>query len=143
MPGELPLVLLALLADEPQGGYQLLGELSRRFAPGYRPSPGSVYPALAALRAEHLVDQVPGRGRGAYRLTARGRRLLADKRDLLGQIEQRTRTALESGASLQPVLARFVSQVSKLSGRVDRAAVERILDTAATAIGDLEVRNEA
>jgi hypothetical protein len=39
-------------------------------------------------------------------------------------------------------VARFAARVSKLSGRVDRAAVERILDTAAKAISDLEVSNE-
>ena len=82
MPGELPLVLLALLAERSQGGYELLGELDRRFAPAYRPSPGSVYPALSAFRAERLVEQDRS---GAERLSgdARGRRLLADQRDVL------------------------------------------------------------
>ena len=139
MPGELPLVLLALLADEPQGGYQLLDELGRRFAPGYKPSPGSVYPALTALRAENLVVQVAGKRRGVYRISAEGRRLLASKQELLAQIEARTRTVLTDTTSLQPLVARFTERVSKLNGRVDRAAVERILDTAAKAIADLEV----
>jgi len=139
MPGELPLVLLALLADEPQGGYQLLDELGRRFAPGYKPSPGSVYPALTALRAENLVVQVAGKRRGVYRISAEGRRLLASKQELLAQIEARTRTVLTDATSLQPLVARFTERVSKLNGRVDRAAVERILDTAAKAIADLEV----
>jgi DNA-binding PadR family transcriptional regulator len=143
MPGELPLVLLALLDDRPQGGYQLLGELGRRFAPNYSPSPGSVYPALAALRAEELVEQVPGGGRGTYRVTADGRRLLNDKRELLAQVEARTSTALDADKSLRPVVTRFAAFVTELSGRVDRAAVERILDNAAKAIADLEVRSEA
>ena len=139
MPGELPLVLLALLADEPQGGYQLLDELGRRFAPVYKPSPGSVYPALTALRAENLVVQVVGTRRGAYRISAEGRRLLASKQELLAQIEARTHTVLTDSTSLQPVVARFTERISKLNGRVDRAAVERILDHAAKAIADLEV----
>jgi len=141
MPGELPLVLLALIAVRSQGGYELLGELERRFGPTYRPSPGSVYPALSALRAEQLVGQETGRGKGAYRLTAAGRHLLSDKRDVLARIELRTGAAVEPDSSLQPTLARFAARVTKLSGRVDRAAVERILDTAAKAIADLEVSN--
>ena len=44
MPGELPLVLLSLIAGRPQGGDELMGELERRYGPVYRPSPGSVYP---------------------------------------------------------------------------------------------------
>ena len=140
-PGELPLVLLALIADRPQGGYELLRELERRFGPAYRPSPGSVYPALSALRTEQLVEQETGRGKSAYRLTAVGRQLLAAQRDMLTRIESRTSTALEPDSSLQPTLARFAARVTKLSGRVDRAAVERILDTAEKAIADLEVSN--
>ena len=141
MPGELPLVLLALLGDRTQGGYELLGELELRFAPSYRPSPGSVYPALSALRAEGLVEQVSGPGKSTYRVTAGGRRLLADQREVLQRIEDRTRTVLDDDASLQATLARFSARITKLSGRVDRAAVERVLDNAAKAIADLEVSN--
>jgi|GEM_PF-2666056 len=141
MPGELPLVLLDLLSDRPQSGYELLGELERRFGPGYRPSPGSVYPALSALRAEQLVEQESGGGKASYRATAQGRRMLTDQRVVLARIEARTSAALKSDASRQLVLDRFVARISKLSGRVDRAAVERILDNAAIAVADLEVTN--
>jgi DNA-binding PadR family transcriptional regulator len=141
MPGELPLVLLALIAGRPQGGYELMGELERRYGPAaYRPSPGSVYPALSALRAEQLVAQEPGRGKGAYRVTASGRRMLAEQRDVLTRVDSRTRAQLAPDVSLEPIVARFAARVSKFSGRVDRAAVERILDTAAKAIADLEVK---
>ena len=142
MPGELPLVLLALISEHPRGGYQLLGELSRRFAPTYRPSPGGVYPALAALRTEGLIKQAAGRG-SEYRLTARGRSLLAEKRELLDQIDIRTNSAPEFGATLQPTLDRLVARVAELRNRVDRAAIEHILETATSALADLEVRNEA
>lgn len=142
MPGELPLVLLSLIADRPQGGYELLGELERRFGPSYRPSPGSVYPALSALRTEELIQQVAGQGKASYLVTSRGRRMLAEQGDLLANIETRTSVALLNHSSLQPALARFSTRISKHSGRVDRIAVEGILDAAAKAIADLEVSNE-
>ena len=138
MPGELPLVLLALVAERPQGGYELQAELARRFAPNYRPSPGSVYPALSALRAERLIEQTVGKKAAAYRVTTSGRGLLAEKRDLLARIEARTSGA-SAGASLEPALARFAAHIRTLNGRVDQAAVERILDTATRKINDLEV----
>lgn len=140
MPGELPLVLLAMLAERSASGYELLGELERHYAPNYRPSPGSVYPALSALRVEQLVERA--KGKGPYRITSTGRRMLTQQRDVLERIEARTLPAPSSQESLQPTLARFAARVSKLSGRVDRAAVERILDTAAKAITDLEVSSE-
>ena len=142
MPGELPLVLLAMLAQRSLSGYELLGELERHYAPNYRPSPGSVYPALSALRAEQLVEHAEGKGKGQYQITSRGRRMLAQQRDVLERIEARTLPAANSEESLQAILARFAARVSKLSGHVDRAAVERILDAAANAITDLEVSNE-
>jgi DNA-binding PadR family transcriptional regulator len=143
MPGELPLVLLDLISDRPQGGYELLGELGRRFGPaGYRPSPGSVYPALSALRAEQLIEQESGGGKASYRVTAQGRHMLTDQRVVFAKIEARTSAALKSDASWQLVLDRFVDRISKLSGRVDGAAVERILDNAAKAVAELEVSNE-
>jgi DNA-binding PadR family transcriptional regulator len=141
MPGELPLVLLSMLAERSLSGYELLGELERQYAPNYRPSPGSVYPALSALRTERLVDQAPSKSKGPYRVTTKGRRMLAAQRNVLERIEARTSSAAESIASLQPSLAQFAARISKFSGRVDRAAVERILDTAAKAIADLEVSN--
>jgi DNA-binding PadR family transcriptional regulator len=141
MPGELPLVLLHLLSDRPQSGYELLGELERRFGPNYRPSPGSVYPALSALRAEQLIEQESGGGKASYRVTARGRRMLADQRVVFARIEARRSAGLKSDDWPHLVLARFVARIINLSGHVDRPAVERILDNAAKAVADLEVTN--
>jgi DNA-binding PadR family transcriptional regulator len=141
MPGELPLVLLALIADEALGGYELLRELERRFAPGYRPSPGSVYPALTALRAEGLVEAVSATGKAKYRRSLAGHQLLAEQADTLRRIEERTNTAIASAASLQEVLARFTARVAGLGDRIDRARVERVLDDALRALTAPEVRS--
>ena len=141
LPGELSLVLLDLLSNRPQGGYELMGELERRFGPSYRPSPGSVYPALSALRAEELIKQESGRGKASYRVTAKGRRMLTHQRVVFARIDARRSAALKSDATLQLVLDRFVARISNLSGRVNGAAVERILDKAAKAVANLEFSN--
>jgi DNA-binding PadR family transcriptional regulator len=138
MPGELPLVILALLSERPQGGYELLRELERRYGPAYRPSPGSIYPALAALRAEQLVEPVGGGRRTAFAPTTEGRRMLADQHEVLARVETRTGNRSDEDRSLQAMLGRFTDRVSRVAGHVDRAAVERILDKAAKTIADLE-----
>jgi hypothetical protein len=74
-------------------------------------------------------------------VTALGNRLLESQGEVLRRIEVRTRAVLDSDDSLQAALDRFTARISKLSGRVDRAAVEHVLETAAKAITDLEVRN--
>src|SRR5579884_3382338 len=56
--GDVRAALLALLAEEPRNGYGLMQELERRSDGIWRPSPGSVYPALQQLEDEGLVRQV-------------------------------------------------------------------------------------
>jgi DNA-binding PadR family transcriptional regulator len=79
--GELPLVLLALVAEQPRHGYQIMGELDRLFGPDYRPSPGSVYPAVDALQAEGLIAGEVGHGKTTYHITAAGEEALATRSD--------------------------------------------------------------
>jgi DNA-binding PadR family transcriptional regulator len=133
--GELPLVVLAMLADRPMHGYELMSELSRLFGPRYRPSPGSVYPALEALEAEGLLAGEAETGRNTYRATAAGLEALEKRVDDLAALELRTGVQVQPSAdSLESVLARFRARLGPLSGRVDLAEVEPILDRAAAEI---------
>jgi DNA-binding PadR family transcriptional regulator len=70
--GDVRAALLVLLAEEPRNGYQLMQEIEQRSDGVWRPSPGSVYPALQQLEDEGLV-RVEGEGRKAYTLTDEGR----------------------------------------------------------------------
>lgn len=132
--GELPLVVLAMLADRPMHGYELMSELSRLFGPRYRPSPGSVYPALEALEAERLLEGEAETGRNTYRATEAGLEALEKRVDDLAALELRTGVRVRPAESLEPVLARFRARLSPLSGSVDVAAIERVLDRAAAEI---------
>ena len=81
--GDVRAALLLLLAEEPRNGYQLMQEIERRSDGVWRPSPGSVYPALQQLEDEGLVEQA-GEGRKAYTLTAEGRAHVEEHRQELG-----------------------------------------------------------
>ena len=48
--GDIRTAALLLLAEEPRNGYQIMQEVQERSDGVWRPSPGSVYPALAAAR---------------------------------------------------------------------------------------------
>ena len=52
--GDIRAAILALLAEEPMHGYQIIRELSERSGGVWRPSPGSVYPTLQQLEDEDL-----------------------------------------------------------------------------------------
>jgi DNA-binding PadR family transcriptional regulator len=82
--GDVRAAALLLLAEEPRNGYQLMEEIERRSGGAWRPSPGSVYPALAQLEDEGLVRAEETAGRRAYRLTAEGEEYVEENREALG-----------------------------------------------------------
>jgi DNA-binding PadR family transcriptional regulator len=75
--GDVRAALLVLLAEEPRNGYQLMQEIERRSDGVWRPSPGSVYPALQQLEDEGLVRSDESEGRKLFHLTDAGREAAA------------------------------------------------------------------
>jgi DNA-binding PadR family transcriptional regulator len=53
--GDLRLLLLALIGEKPRHGYDLIKAIEERFAGGYAPSPGAVYPTLTMLEEQDLI----------------------------------------------------------------------------------------
>ena len=86
--GQLRLYLLALLDSGPKHGYELITALSDRFGGTYRPSAGTVYPRLARLEEEGLVQRVDDGRKGTYALTDAGREELAARRGDLAALEE-------------------------------------------------------
>ena len=130
-------MLLALLSEQPMHGYDVMAELDRLF-PDYRPSPGSVYPAMEALEAEGLIEGAAAGGRTTYSVTAAGQKALGARRDALAALELRTGARLGGRDSLAPVLDRFRARLAPLDGRVDPEAAEAVLDRTAAEIESLE-----
>jgi DNA-binding PadR family transcriptional regulator len=75
--GDVRAAMLKLLAEEPRNGYQLMQEIERRSDGVWRPSPGSVYPALQQLEDEGLVRAEETDGRKLFHLTDAGREAAA------------------------------------------------------------------
>jgi DNA-binding PadR family transcriptional regulator len=71
--GDIRATILALLAEQPMHGYQIIQEVGERTGGAWRPSPGSVYPTLQQLEDEELVRTVPSDGRRVFELTDTGR----------------------------------------------------------------------
>ena len=77
--GDVRAAALALLAEESMNGYQIIQQISERSGGLWRPSPGSVYPALAQLEDENLITlQATAGERRAYELTEAGRTYVAE-----------------------------------------------------------------
>jgi len=82
--GDVRAALLLLIEGGAQNGYQLIQEIERRTDGVWKPSPGSVYPALQQLEDEGLVRAVEFEGKRAYELTDEGRGYVDEHREELG-----------------------------------------------------------
>lgn len=71
--GRLRLYLLSLLDEAPRHGYEVIRALEERFDGMYSPSAGTVYPRLARLEEEGLVEREDEGRKAVYRITEAGR----------------------------------------------------------------------
>jgi DNA-binding PadR family transcriptional regulator len=93
--GGLRLYLLKLLDDQPRYGYELIRLVEDHFMGMYTPSAGTIYPRLAAMEADGLIEHDEVDGRKVYRLTDAGREELearkADLKDLQSRAAESAR----------------------------------------------------
>jgi DNA-binding PadR family transcriptional regulator len=82
--GDVRAAALLLLAENPRNGYQLMQEIESRSNGMWRPSAGSIYPALAQLEDEGLVRGEEQEGRRTFVLTDAGRAHVEERRAELG-----------------------------------------------------------
>ena len=128
--GDVRAAALALIAEQPMNGYQIIQEIGERSGGVWRPSPGSIYPALQQLEDEGLIRAESGDGgRRAYQLTEEGgqyARTHADElrapwedlggpsghaiemRSLLGQVAMAAFQVVSAGTDAQAAQARQV-----------------------------------
>ena len=79
--GDIRTAALLLLAEEPRNGYQIMQEVEERSDGAWRPSPGSVYPALQQLEDEGLIRSEEIDGRKLFALTDAGRAHVQERGD--------------------------------------------------------------
>jgi len=74
--GDVRAAVLALLAEKPMHGYQIIQEIEERSGGAWKPSPGSVYPTLQLLADEGVIAAEESNGRKTFSLTDEGRRIV-------------------------------------------------------------------
>ena len=77
--GDIRTAALLLLAEEPRNGYQIMQEVQERSGGVWRPSPGSVYPALQQLEDEGLIRSEEQRRAQGVRAHRRGPRVVQER----------------------------------------------------------------
>ena len=112
-PGDLRLMLLALIAEKPRHGYELIKEIEQKFGGAYSPSPGSIYPTLTLLEElDHVRASATDGARKLFEITDQGRAFLS-----------------ENQATLDGVLARMTLAARHMSGRAWPESVHQAMHT--------------
>jgi DNA-binding PadR family transcriptional regulator len=132
--GDIRTAALLLLAEEPRNGYQIMQEVEERSDGVWRPSPGSVYPALQQLEDEGLIRSQESDGRKLYALTDSGRERVQERPDdatapweqMSGDVSSEQH---ELGALMRQVAFAF-AQVIRTGSKPQLAKARDVLDAA-------------
>jgi hypothetical protein len=84
--GDLKLILLALIAEQPRHGYELIRTIEEMFDGAYAPSPGAVYPTLTLLEELGHASVASGDGKKLYTITAEGNAFLAANKEAVDAV---------------------------------------------------------
>ncbi len=141
--GDMKYVILKLLQDKPRHGYEVMKELEERMHGCYSPSPGTVYPTLQWLEDEGLVTARDVDGKKVYEVTDAGRQFLQEHRDVVDDIFERVREAVDrvAGGGMVDVnraLGRVVKAVYRAGWKVDEVARKRVAELLAKAAEEIE-----
>src|SRR6185436_4810155 len=99
--GDLRLIALGLIAEQPRHGYEIIKVLEDKTAGWYSPSPGIVYPTLTYLEeAGYVTAEVEG-AKKRYAITEEGRAHLEENRDFVDAVLERLAFIGERGARMR------------------------------------------
>lgn len=134
--GDVRAAILALLAEEPMHGYQIITELGERSGGVWQPSPGSVYPTLSALEDQGLVTAHKSDGKRIFELTPEGRTESEAAADGPAPWEDAASSADRSLVDLKLLMV----QVMKATKQVAEAGTERQVGAVADILADARRR---
>lgn len=139
--------VLVSLAEEPRNGYQIIQRITERSGGGWRPSAGSVYPALQQLEDEGLVRALMSGTRRLFELTEKGRTYVEIHADELGALwESVSGTMSEYGIDIREMLEQVVMaafQVLQAGSESQADEVRRVLVDARRSLYQILVGEES
>jgi DNA-binding PadR family transcriptional regulator len=124
--GDLKLVILKLLSEQPSYGYQLMKTMEERLAGGYTPSAGVIYPTLTLLEEEGLASvSTSADNKKIYTVTPAGLEFLEENKQRIEELFARldeARGGFERGRSPE-IMKAFMNLRGAVMARVFRGNV--------------------
>ncbi len=137
-------MILALIAEKPRHGYEIIKAIEEQFGGSYTPSPGVVYPTLTMLEESGNATVEEIGGKKSYTITEQGRQFLAANRASADAAMGRMREhGFREGMGRAPQLVRAVHNLKlalrlrQQSGPMTDEQLQKIvaaIDAAAVAI---------
>jgi DNA-binding PadR family transcriptional regulator len=122
-----------LLAEETRNGYQLMQTIEERSDGRWRPSPGSVYPALAQLEDEGLIRSTARDGAKLFEITDAGRDQIGDREGQSPPWEMEDDPAFEAAGEFQSLIQQLALATMQVVGAGNedqlRRAREALIET--------------
>jgi DNA-binding PadR family transcriptional regulator len=131
--GDLRLLALALIAEQPRHGYDIIKAIEEKTAGCYSPSPGIVYPTLTYLEEAEFATAEADGSKKRYRITDKGRAFLEENREAVAAILDRLSRAGERMARWREAFGQAESDQAGSAPlpRLVAAAIENLRETAA------------
>jgi DNA-binding PadR family transcriptional regulator len=139
--GDLQLIALALIAEQPRHGYELIKVLEEKTSDWYSPSPGIVYPTLTYLEEVGYVTSQSEGAKKLYTITEEGRAHLQANRDRADALLDRLSTIGERVARWRRMSGRDADDRRAVPPLVE-AALSNLRETALTRV-DTDAQAEA
>lgn len=142
--GDLRIVILKLIAEEPRHGYDVIKAIEATFGGTYSPSPGVVYPTLTLLEDQGFATVAQEGTKKLYTVTEEGRAFLdANKVTVDALYERMDKARRTFGGGLAPEIRRALENFRaafelRLSGEnvgpETVKAIAKAIDDAAAAV---------
>jgi len=126
--GDVRAAIIALLAEEPMHGYQIITELTERSGGVWQPSPGSVYPTLQAMEDQGLVTVDTSAGRRVFSLTDVGREAAEAAGDGPAPWEDVARSANRSLVDLRGLMSEVGAAIMQVGRAGSDSQIKAVAD---------------
>lgn len=144
--GELKLVLLKLIEEQPRHGYDLIRDIEERTSGAYAPSPGVIYPTLTMLDDMGLIEEQKGDGaKKLFAITTAGQAYLTERTDEVEALFARlqdigSRRSRTNGGPIMRAMGnlRSVLQQRLSAGEIDSEMLHKVAEVIDEAVQKIE-----
>jgi DNA-binding PadR family transcriptional regulator len=115
--GDVRTAILDVLNTDAMNGYQVIQQIAEKSGGAWKPSPGSVYPTIAQLEDEGLIESADEAGKKALRLTDEGRSYVSEHPDEMAAVWAPFAETHDDGdhANIKPIIGQLMGAIWQIA----------------------------